>query len=496
MLRVFRQKWLLEEDEMSTIWLAGLIPRDLNEHLEGFWIRNEDMLKKLMTFVDDDIRADVSRGITPIYEVLRRAELDLGRRRRKKRMKIRDIEGLNRANKVKETILSARLVSENLMSRHIQPIHPSVRRRAKDAFFSMLACENQVEDVSDINEMRPQHITHSVRAARYVDRKPCSLGTSSRLPECSMQRLRASRYLGVNYRDRPSEAEEEILNLDDEEFERQLLLMERAPKYQGFSFKSPSGKPFTRIIDNKIMKRPAVFDFSVDLEQVPRIKQPFTWKGRNIRRFKPCFYGGDTLTVISRSFNKKWDKLAFGHGLVDGVHKVFFKGNKRTDEIRTIDVTRFHINQRVNYHRLSDCSVYFVLRFDNTPIQTYMHSAQLTARLPGILGDDTAIQNYGNYCRSSSPDGFKIYQSVFEHFKSSLPHHVINNMPSYPYFAGEIVTLERGRHTTLTGYSAICRLKLVSSDSPADIVHIDLNQREPMIKQQTIHEDMIDLEYD
>jgi len=490
MLRVFRQKWLLSEEEMEIIWLSGLLPRDVSEHLEGFWIRNDNTMKRLYSKLDDDQKKMLIEGRVTIYDSMKRCELDLGRKRKKKKMKIEPIKGLNRANEVLDTVLSQRLVAERLMSRHIQPLHPSKRAAAKAKFFEMLSGEHVDVDIGDVDALRPARVQCHVRAAREVDRIPCSLGTSASLPADSLQRIRARRYLGVNYRDHPNANEERVAQLDDDDFKKEMAVLERSTRHQGFSFKAPCGKPLTRLFDNRIFKRPASFTFSVDMVQPTPKKQPFTHRGRQVYNFKPCLYGSYCMNMLQRKVSRRKYVLAFGVGTIDGVRYAFYKLRERRSEVTSVAIPdRIGALQTITQ---SNLLILYADRMDASPLLTIDHRSRVVPDLPGVVGDNDAILNYGFYCRSSIPQGFKVYQDLFTQHNSVIPSFVMNHMPSYPFFPLPTTDIGRGNITSLHNYSCINKLKLVSINDPPPHTQIDLGGVIPQRITLNLNEEFID----
>lgn len=498
MYRTFRQKWLISDSESRTLYRCGLIPKNMSEMLSGFWVRDSDTLKKIFASQDEETRDDILTGRVPLYNTLKSFELDiLGERKkftRKKRAKFEHIDGLHRANMVGDTVMSQRNTSENMMTRHIQPIHPKQRNSAKMRFFNFLNGPIPDIDITELELLAPPRVTVHVRAARRADSLPTSLGTSGLIDGLSTQRIRASRYVGVNYRCAPTTEEDRIANLPEKEFLKELAIIERASHYTGLSFKAPGGRPLTRMFDNRLFRRPATFNFSVEMEQSQRIEQPFMCRGRIVSNFKPIIYGGNSMS----SLQKIKYVLAFATGTMDGETILFYKRKGRGQIIE-----HHNIGMQVNMQssnllsaRKGQLTIYYRLRADVTPLQTRHHLSKDTPFLAGMLGDNDALFNYGFYCRSNSPSGFQIYQSMFMRHKSIVPDFLRKHMPKFPFHLPGSVELPRAEQTVLQGSLSAHYLKLIHVENPPKLSIIDVTGRRPVELTETLfEEDVLDLDF-
>jgi hypothetical protein len=471
MIRVLRQKWLLSDDEVDILWQCGFFPRKIAHHISGFWVRDDTTIRNLYGAFTDEQKKDVLTGDVALYDMLKRAELDTGSRSKKKRQQHKPIGGLIRANKVADVIMRQRYVAERLMSRHIQPIPPGVRSATKKRFFDLISQSSPDVDITALNALKPPRVTIHTRAARRKDRLPTSIGTSSEVMHASLQRIRAARYLNVHYRDFLTAREEEIVAMEQDDYDKAIAVLEKAKHYEGLSFKSPVGLPICRMFDNTIYTRPASFNFTVEVEQSNQVEQPFTWNGIIVTAFRPILYGSNSLYKIQRGKNTR---LAFGHGILKGKQVIFFKDKTRGAEVRAVPVERLH--KQLTIRNFEGRVIYYMSGLDPSPLLYIHHKNDSKPNLPGLIGDNEAILNYGMYCRSSQPAGFTIYRKVFESYNSELPHYVSKHMPSYPFFpyGARSTTIRRGRITALIDYLSIPKLILTSEEDCPHLVSIQL----------------------
>jgi hypothetical protein len=461
-----------------TLWNSGFFPRSIEEHISGFWIRNEVMLARIYSKFDEEQRDDVLTGRVALYDMLKRAELDLDKKKRKKRQKHKGINGLIRANKVAETIMSQRYVAERLMSRHVQPIKPGVRSAAKTKFFSIINSDYEDVDITGLQRLAPPAVSLHIRAARKQDRSPTSVGTSAQTEHMSLQRIRARRYLGVRYRDYCTQEEESIADMCDDDYEKAIAQLERGKHYEGLSYKSPVGLPICRVFDNRIYMRPASFNFSVEMNPKQIDNKCFTYKGIPVTNFKPIIYGSESLSRINK--NDKSVRLAFGTGILKGGRAIFYKSSKRSGEI-----IAKHVHEEGRHLcsiKTTDCTVYYRLTIDGSPLLYIDHNSDHRPYSAGLIGDNEAILNYGFYSRSNQPSGFSVYQNLFKNFNSSIPHFVAHHMPQYPFFpyGTKSVEIDRGRITALRGYASIAKLRLTHTERPDKLVTVSLDGDVPL----------------
>lgn len=475
LLRVLRTKWLMTSSELYLLYDYGLIPKSMSELIEGFWVRNDHTAKLIFSLFDDDMKKDVLIGNVPLGDMMRRMEVDIGRKKKKKKTKHVHIDGLDRANKVAETIHAQRLVSERLMSRHIQPIHHTARLKTKQKFFAFLSQPTPDVDISDLKRLAPPRVTTISTPAHMRHRKPCSMGTSGLVPTMSLQRIRAFRKVGVNFRTNLSDEEMRIAKLPDEEYEKEVAVLERAKRIEGLSFKSPCGLPFTRIYDGKVFRRNAVFNFRVELTQKDEPDMKFTYKGIVVQFFKPCIWGGESLSRIPPADCI----IAFGYGTMRGEKCIFFKKKKKNSPINYLTVP----NQSRGFVKVPyfDSFVYAVLGIDKSPILTRHHKSKIQPSLAGFIGDNDAIFNYGMYCRSNSIGGFAVYQDLFKSYFSVIPFFVKDYLPTYPKFFTGSKLFNAARVNVLEGNYCSHMLRLTEVEQPLDLSIFNLNGNEPAL---------------
>jgi hypothetical protein len=479
MIHVLRQKWLLNDQQMETLYRARFFPYNIAEHISGFWIRNRDVLKRVFNAFSSEQKESVLVGDVPLYDMLKRAELDFEKKKKRKQETHVIISGLIRANRVAEGVLRQRHAAERLMSRFIQPIPPKIRREIKERFFSMINCEVPDIDIDDLMQLAPSRVTVTTRATRRCDRMPTTIGTSARVDSVSLQRIRAARYVQVSYRDHLTTEEQRIVDLPNDEYDKTIARINKSKHYEGLSYKSPVGLPLTRLYDNTIFARPASFNFAVDIVQSPRVEQPFTFDGRRVTNFRPVIFGSAGLERITLDRNTR---LAFGYGYMNNEFYVFYKGKRRSDKTRCV-LGNPNSNSLTMVSHGSN-KVYYSTAMDASPLLTFNHGSETKPYLPGLIGSDDAILNYGFYCRSSQPSGFAIYAALFRKYKSEIPTFVMKHMPSYPFFPYGPNTTEivRGRLTALHGYACVNKLRLTSQEHPEPNVIVVLDGDEPVTK--------------
>ena len=471
--RAFRQKWLITDSEYDSLVRWGLTAESMDQFISGFWVRDEHAISVIFDAMGEDTRADVLEGRVPLFKMVKRLELDVGRKKRKKRTKHKWIPGLHRANVVAETVYAQRYVAETMMSRHIQPLHPSMRQVVKQRFFSMMSVATPDVDISGLMRLAPNDVTCHVRRARWRDRQPTSIGASSTTEALSLQRIRAWKHLKVCYRDRITDDELKIAELKGREFRQEVAVLERASHYQGQSFKAPAGLPLTRSFDGTIFKKPASFNFTVHLTENAKIERPFTYEGVPVRNFRPMIWGSNALEKV----HGRKARLAYGSGMLNNVHVVFYKLMGRNEGTHHIPFgNRLGLVQQVEDRGFT---IHYLTRVDASALSVRHHKSVEKPIMAGVVGDDDAIYNYGMYCRSNHAQGFGVYKHMFAQYKSIMPEFVRGHMPCYPKYVREPVDIEQGRITHLWGCQSIRWLRLTHSERPEKVVTVNLNGDRP-----------------
>jgi hypothetical protein len=309
------------------------------------------------------------------------------------------------------------------------------------------------------------------------------MGSTSNLPGLSIQRIRAYRYFGVAYRDRPTDEEIRIAKLGIKDYRHEIAVLERMSHYQGQSFKAPAGLPLTRSFDGTIYMRAATFNFSVQLDEVQQVEHPFTHHGVAVQRFRPVIWGSNTISSIREGDAR----LSFGTGEIRGNRVAFYKLSGRRETIQCVSAPLSPTMIGSTSDR--GITIYYLNRIDASNLSMRHHKSTTPPVMAGIVGDDDAIYNYGMYCRSSHAHGFGIYRSLFESFKSTMPEFVRQHMPPYPKFARDSVAVDQARTTHFLGYNSIRKLRLVCAETTIPFVTIDLNGAEPRVVTPDVPED-------
>jgi hypothetical protein len=271
-----------------------------------------------------------------------------------------------------------------------------------------------------------------------------------------------------------TEEEQEILNLDDQSFEKKEGELERISRYQGISFKSPGGLPVTRMFDGRFFRVPMSFNFSVHLDAKPIIsEQCFMYRGTVVHDFRTCKWGNDSLEEIGDI------PIAFGTGIVNGIRVAFYQ--ERGKETLAIEIDNDKRPQRVFTRQKTAIGVF--AGNDQSPLGAhhFRRSDLPEFYLPGVTGDLTAIVNHGSYILSTQRGGFGIYRTLFKSRRCEIPIYCQKYMLPYPTYQEPIVKIKPGNTTILKGNFCCLNLEFDGLPSDARTVTINLDGDEPEV---------------
>jgi hypothetical protein len=206
---------------------------------------------------------------------------------------------------------------------------------------------------------------------------------------------------------------------------------------------------------------------------------PETYDGVIIQHFRPCIWGDSYLNKTNTAY------LAYGVGDLDGKHYMFVQ--RKGKKIKILNDPTVSV-----FVATHDGKLYAAAnKMDGSPLTTDKFDGTVQPFLSGVDGDKNAVLNYGGWVKSSHPNGFAAYQTVFLKRKCEMPITVANSMPSFPYFAPGATQIERANYVYLTGCKSIARLQLVDPKGPVqNRIQIDLTGQVPTVVEEEDDEEI------
>lgn len=476
--QILRQKWIVKMDEWNLMLSMGLVPRNIGELIEGFFPRNESVLKALWHCLSEEMRQSVLNGEIPLWQSLFSIEgVDVARQPKRVRNFVVNHD-LPRYKHVLRGILASRRVSSRMNPKYVQSMAVARRRGAFTTFMSkiMLAVTDDV-DMSALMDMRPPRVTPHFMRHRKRDQRPLSMGVSARVDVADLRKIRTWRHCRVHYRSYADEEQVRLASLSDDEFEKWCTREERKSHVSGLSFKSPGGRPLVRIVDNRRYLKPTAFDFDVELPVTVDARLPYTFQGRIVQEFAPVLWGSASLSMAQGT-------IAFAKGFIDGDLYLFYVdrlGNVAAAKSRYRDAS----GQTTGLRTATACDgtdvVSAVLGNDYSTITLQHIRTSFIPQVPGLTGDLDAVLNYGGFLKSKQPGAFALWRKLFRNHRSDIPQFMLSHMLNYPNFHVDAVEIPRGHITRFMGSRSIGRLHLVDCDNRAATLIVDLNDRTPMV---------------
>lgn len=255
-------------------------------------------------------------------------------------------------------------------------------------------------------------------------------------------------------------------------------------------FVSATGRPLMQSTNDTFFTRPMAFSYLIDVENTRTNNFAFTIEGTTYNNFRPCFYGGFTLQKAEQNSNN----LAFGYALVANDIHIFYQIEQRRPRVFKKD---YHGEKTITI-QLRDHSILCKVSMDLSAIPEGKFG--LVAERPytsNMIGDTTAILNYGNFLNTSSSGALSRMSKIFKYFKSSYPAQISKSKPDFPFYTSQSKSIPMALVNKLEGSRSITRLKLEFSEAPAKYQVIDLNGPEPILHadfEDDIEEDEVDYE--
>jgi hypothetical protein len=475
-LIAFRIKWLVREEQFNRLLNVRLIPLNACELVEGFYPRSQEAVAICFNALRDDIKPLVLSGSMSLAHGLSSMRINQKGQHTRQLIKTGNLV----VDSLIESIEASRLNNNRIKGEYIKIKSREVKLAATKRLMASMnertIEESLYQQIQSVHAPLKAHII-TKRATNYT-MQPRHMGVSTSKPQTDITRVLAARFTGTTYRVPLSQSELEASKLPESDFKKWYNMRLRESVVQGLSFESPFGLPLIRSCDLKLFLAPTCYNFTFTLEPYASESGPEVYEGVVIQDFKPCLWGRDSLRKNASC------RLAYGSGYLDGQFYMFVQRDKRKIKIKNDD--RFpHYQTELDGDRYACCN-----KHDFDPIDLQDLGSDVVPENAGLIGDPTAILNYGGWIKSSHPSGFAAYQTLYSRRRCELPASVIRCMPSYPFFSKKATEINLANSVRLIGSSSIFRLKLIEP-MREDVVHIDVDLTgfNPMLKTEDIHID-------
>jgi hypothetical protein len=339
--------------------------------------------------------------------------------------------GLSVFDRKLRSVRLGRQVSGRLRASHLRPMNRLRKAQKRNVFMKML--REDYEEIDDVVRdkvfWKPTVSIHLAPLTRR-DKNPQTIGRLVRNEVPDMRMVRATRELGINYRDiiLPDSLEGRLLSMSDEEFEIEAELISKKSAYAGMKTTSPTGLPPVRFLNSVRYRELQGFQYDVDIEGTEKQEERFLLNGDEVTDVEPMCWGGFS---INEALQKR-AILAFCTGNIGAVRYVFYQtvhGEKRKMDISG------HV-----------APLNFITRHDGGNLVTvaFLRQVDMTViRDPGITtgaddcvrGDPAAMAAYRGYIQSSMMGGFKGMQAIYERHNPAcvLPGMMRKVQNPYPF---------------------------------------------------------------
>jgi hypothetical protein len=478
-----RQRWLLSFDQIESLYDFGLVPDGTAELLEGFYPRNDKVLSAIWNLHDDEEKESILKGEKSLMTKLingfkyKRLENKESNKRvvqfepKENKDLIMNYEALYMTKFKLKSVESAKETGGTLRAEFVQSKPVAKRIEFRNNLMRWLNdCEPMDVELESLKKAtKPPIVNLHIRPMVKRDKLPCYIGTCAPVNSDFLSGIKCYRYLGIDYKKPLTENERRLSQLPDEEFKKYMQEELNKDKRLGFTVKSPSGLPTILYESHTKYTKPYSFSFSVDVEGTYEKRRMFTYRGIDIKDFSYCFWGNASL------HRSRGMILAFGYGKINGVLHCFFK--RKRGPVVAIEIDPNNPFQQIRLSR--DTTVSILLKIDMSPIVLTNWNIVSNSSVPGFIGDQIALDNYGGWLHTNSRTAFSLMQKVFEKFESSLPNNVREFLPNYPVFPNTGVTeFQSAANYVLEGHKCIRKLKVKFIDTDT-IIKINLTTDTP-----------------
>jgi hypothetical protein len=473
------QRWLISRVEMDALYDFGIIPINDEELIGGFSVRNDEVKVRLLRMVDPKVKEDVISGKLNLIDALRTFKIfKPGKRSRIIYCNYED--GNEKLKFAFEQINSARRIRGRKAAMISRPPQYSDRVVAKNDFFNALTkidVDPSIEELEAVKRMptRPT-VVIACTVPKKTDFKPCTQGqVYNKDDDINFKGIIMKRRMNRILTHALTDQEQDIVDKSDEDFNRWLHMQATKKDYEGFSFKSATGRPLMRFQNDVLYTRPMAFSFYLDLDVPNRKIRTLTFQDNIYNDLQLCHWGNNTISKLQPN-----DIMAIGFQKFGIDYHVFYqRSNKRLQRqiVRVPNTTRVLRIQKIGFYVVCPISK------DFTPIRMNSdYELGDTYHTSNIVGDVNAVYNYGDYIQSNKRHAIATMSKIFKKHNSVFPNTFNMFKHDYPRFNGNVTEVKLCRLNNFVGSKCISKLKLVCGDTLPDYCDIDLTGLSPIQK--------------
>jgi hypothetical protein len=472
-LTAIRRKWLLTEYDIVFLENIGLIPKNLEELIGGFYLRSDELLKKIWSLNRVEDRPLILKGEKSLFgEIVKLFGI-------KKNKKTQAITYEHLPRRAKNMASRIRLeLSEgdkvNISWAKLIPINKRIELRNK--FFDFLRAPVPDVDIEEIKKIhKPPEIHVHFKPLQRMDTKPRQMGRTLRQEIPDFQKIRCKRFFGFNYK--VLSDTNGIENLPDEEFEKAENENNFIQRTLGLGFTSAGGLPLVKFCGNKVFTSPYVFNFTVGgITNEPYNDVLFSYRGTKVDEFRPSMWSTNTLNQA------RGKVISFGWGKINGIMYLFFK--RRHQEMEAVPCV-----ERIGLQSYGE-DLMGLVGIDNSPLDPTQFGVSFIADFPNLHGNPVALYNYHWYGRSNLEKPFEVIRKIFRAFDSDIPLSVRKFYPDYPKTDSSAITIKGYGNYSLLGSRSIYKLNLEFEPQDVRIGHVSLDGTMPVLVEESYDADI------
>jgi len=474
-VRMIMNKWLMSRSQVDELYSLGLLPKSINELIEGFFPRTEISLRGFIAITPREKRPQILNNTRSLYtSAVRYLRAKVQVEEEEPTIAVIPISLTFDLKRL--TILNARANQGRLRAAYTRPYSINTKLAHLSKFFQLFKSLEEI-DLEPYRYLQPPNVHVIFRPMQLEDRLPRSMGMSSIRVKESIRAILGRRILNIVYRQPLTEMEIDIADTKDEnEFKERIQQLRFQKNVEGFSTTSPSGLPPVRFYGTTKFTYLQCFNFSVEVLPQEYKSRPFEFNGHIVRDFKPQIWGAGSLkeSGLIRCFATGYigeNRLAF-------YKKIRGKVSSIRAEIENVNMVRVQQN--------NGKVIAYLNKEDRSPIHDPEEEHE--SSFPGLTGDTCSILNYGQYLHTNNNSGFACFQRIFRKKGSEYPWFCKDQLPPFPQFSPDAVEVTGGRfHITGNQYIGKFRAKFmgeqevfmdVSVNPPRTLDHEDEGQFE------------------